>query len=116
MQHRFKFRTEMHIVATRMKMYENREKWQALIAKQVEAGHGVSAATRAVANGTKPRAVVVEITYPELDRTQLATDDNIFDMPGVAIREISVNDGLTLREFTLSIEEARKLARLLSSL
>ena len=96
MQHRFKFRTETHIVATRMRMYENREKWQALIDKQIKAGKAC-AATRAVANGTKPRAVVVEIIYPEFDRTQLATDDDIFDMPGVAIREISVNDGLTLR-------------------
>ena len=116
MQDQFKLRSETHVVAKRMTMYKRRSEWQARIDEQVQAGRGSSLPVKALVNGIKPRAVVVEITYPELDRSQPATDADAFELPGVAIREISVNDGLTLREFTLSLEEARKLAYLLSSL
>ncbi len=115
MEPEFKLRTQTHIVATRMSMYQRREKWQAIIAKQMQGRERVSTSLESVLDGIKPRAVVVEIVYPEIDRSEPATDGNLFDKPGVTIREISVDDGLTLKEFTLSLEEARTLAKLLAN-
>jgi hypothetical protein len=108
----FKYRRETHIVGARMEMYQRRDKWKVLIAKQKQ-----SAIPRSVADGIKPRAVVIDIIYSSLDRSEPVTDnDHCFDSPGVTIREVSVDDGLTLREFSLSLDEAKKLAELLSDL
>jgi len=111
----YKFRSEMQIVASRMQMYENREKWESVLSKQEKAGQRVN---KILVDGIKPRVLTLEIIYPEIDLAQpIEDEDEIdFDLPGITLREVSVTTGQSLRYFTLSFDEAKKLAALLSHL
>jgi hypothetical protein len=109
-----RFCRETHIVSTRMGMYQQRKRWLECLDK-IKASETVRSD---FANKVKPRAVTVEIIYQEFERHKPVTDqvDSDLAIPGVIIREVSVDDGVTQKEFSLSFSEARKLVELLSEI
>ncbi|MGI2908604.1 hypothetical protein [Tolypothrix sp. VBCCA 56010] len=116
---RFRFRREKHVIGTRIKMYEQREKWLYLINNQIEVGEDASLNAAILANGIRPRAVTLEIIYEKIDYAQPPTDDNddeLFDVPSVVLREIVVDTGVILSEFKLHIHEAKNLVKLLANI
>lgn len=109
----YETRKETFVVAQRMGGYKNREKWLAVLEQNKhKTSIAITMLRKNIGEITAPKSLIVDIYYPEPDYDQPI--DHCFPQePGVVLKEVCVDTGKVLREFKVSLAEAKAISALI---
>jgi hypothetical protein len=106
----YNLRKEFHVLASRMGGYKDRDKWQRVL----DNAKNRKGLTRCILNVAKPKALILQIVYPEPNYNEPIPDDEVdFSLPGITLMEKTLDDGKIINEFRLDFSEAQKLIEIL---